>query len=313
MKFRPVSGFAFLLLAAITAGCGNQEDSQKVAAQVAAKVNGYEITVHQINNILARSPNVAPEAAGKAKREILNRLIDQHLAQQHAIDLKLDRSPSVMQAVEAARGEILARAYLEQVAAVQPKPTAEEAKKYYAKHPELFANRRIFNLEEIVVMPAEGLASGLRIQVAEAHSLQDIANWLKSRNAEITANRAVRGAEEIPMELLPDLQAMERGEIRLIETLGRLYVLRVVATQEAPVNEVSALPLIQQFLSNKRSAEAVAREMKQLKERANIVYVGEFAKELTTTDGKSAAGAEAPPPAARAVAEHVEKGVRGLK
>jgi ABC-type protease/lipase transport system fused ATPase/permease subunit len=83
--------------------------------------------------------------------------------------------------------------------------------------------------------------------------------------------------EQMQLEMLPDLPAMKGGEIRLIEALGRLYVFRVVATQEAPVNEETALPLIQQFLSKQRSAEAVA-----------------------------------PPSAARPVAPHIELGVRGL-
>ena len=105
-----------LLLAIVIApGCGKKDEADtkaKAATQVAAKVNAEEITVHQVNNILARNPNVKPEAAGEAKREILNRLIDQQLAKQEAIEAKLDRSPNVMQAIEAARSEILARAHL---------------------------------------------------------------------------------------------------------------------------------------------------------------------------------------------------------
>lgn len=269
--------------------------------------------MHQINNILARSRNDPPKAAGVAKREILDQLIDQQLAQQHALELKLDRSPRVMRAVEAARSEILARAYLEQVAAAASTPTAEEAKKYYARHPELFANRRIFDLEEIVVVPDEGLARNLRKQVAEAHSLQDVVDWLKARNAEITADRAVRAAEEIPLEFLSELQGMKSGEIRLFETRGRLHVFRVIATREAPVNEEAAMPLIQQYLSNQRAAEAVAREMKALKDRAKIVYVDEFAREQATTDGKAAAGSEVRSTAAHPIARQSEKGVRGLE
>src|SRR5262245_45666707 len=143
----------FLVVAALlptlvfSIGCSKIEGAN-TATQVAAKVNDDEITVHQINYLLARIQNIAPEDETRAKREILDRLIDQHLAKQMAVQKKLDRSPNVVQAIEAAKVEILARAYLEQVAAELPKPAPWETKLYYAEHPELFARRRLFDLEQ---------------------------------------------------------------------------------------------------------------------------------------------------------------------
>jgi EpsD family peptidyl-prolyl cis-trans isomerase len=301
MKIRFLLSLTALLLAvvAITAGCG-KKDEAKAATQVAAKVNADEITVHQVNNILARAQNVTPETAPQAKREILDRLIDQQLARQQAIEKKLDRSPGVMQAVEAARSEILARAYLEQFAAAQPKPTAEEVKKYYADHPLLFAQRRLFNLEEIVVPPKEGIASALREQVAKGRSMKDIAAWLKSQDIKFAGNRAARAAEQIALELLPALQTMKDDEIRVFEIGGRMNVIHVVATQAAPMDEATATPRIQQYLFNERVREAVVREMKRIKDQSKVVYLGEFASEAAAAEAKAKAQAEAK---AKAVAE----------
>ena len=287
-----------LLLAIVIApGCGKKDEADtkaKAATQVAAKVNAEEITVHQVNNILARNPNIKPETAGEAKREILNRLIDQQLAKQEAIEAKLDRSPNVMQAIEAARSEILARAYLERIAAAQSRPTEEEVKKYYAEHPELFARRRIFDVEEILIAPQEGLTAGLRGQVAKARSMQDIAAWLKSQDAKFAANRGVRAAEQIPLELLPKLQEMKDGAIQLFEAgEGRFQVIRVVASKPAPIDEATATPRIQQFLFNRRSSEAVAKEMKRLKDKAEIAYAGEFAGGAAAAEAKAKAEEEA--------------------
>jgi EpsD family peptidyl-prolyl cis-trans isomerase len=305
VRIPPSFGLIPLLLAiALIPGCGKKDETAakaKAATQVAAKVNADEITVHQVNYILARNPNVKPEAAGDAKREILDRLIDQQLAKQEAIEAKLDRSPDTMQAVEAARSEILARAYLERIAATQPRPTEEEVKKYYAEHPELFARRRVFSLEEILVAPQEGLAAGLREQVAKSRSMQDVAGWLKSRDAKFAVNSGVRAAEQIPLELLPKLQAMKDGAIQLFEAGdGRVDVIRIVASKPAPVDEATAMPRIQQFLFNQRSREAVAREMKRIKDKAKIAYVGEFAGGAAVAEAKAKAEAEAK---ARALAE----------
>src|SRR5688500_14081810 len=141
MQVNPAAPLAALALCVALAGCG-KSDEKKVATQVAARVNSEEITVHQVNNVLARTPNLAPEAAARAKRQVVDRLIDQELAVQQALEKKLDRSPEVLQAMEAAKAEILARAYLRHVAQAQAKPTPEEIKKYYAEHPHLFSQRR---------------------------------------------------------------------------------------------------------------------------------------------------------------------------
>ena len=292
MKVHAFRGLATLLALAIAIG-GCSKKQETAATQVAAKVNADEITVHQVNNILARVKNVTPEAAPQTKREILGKLIDQQLAKQQAIAKKLDRSPNVMQAIESARNEILARAYLEQIAAAQPKPAPEEIKKYYVEHPFLFAERRIFNLEEIAVQPKEGLAAGLKERVAKARSMQEIAAWLKSQDAKFSANHGVRAAEQIAIDLLPRLQPMKDGQIQLIESDSRWNVVRVVATQAAPVDEAKAAPVIQQALMVQRSGESVAKDMKQIKDQAKIVYLGEFASEAAAAEAKTKAESDA--------------------
>jgi len=283
---------ALLLALALTTGCGKKEDA-KAATQVAARVNADEITVHQVNYVLARSQNVTPEVAAQAKRDILDRLVDQHLARQKAIENKLDRSPNVMQAIEAAKSEILARAYLEQIAVAIPKTAPWETQKYYKEHPELFAQRRLFDLEELAFVAKGDVVKGLHERLSKAHSMQDIADWLQSRGVKFVANRGVRAAEQIPLELLPKVQAMKEGQIQLFEAGGeRFQVIRVVAYKAEPVDEQTATPRIQQFLFNRRSSEVMAKEMKRIKEQAKIEFVGEFAPDAAA-EAKAKAEAEA--------------------
>jgi EpsD family peptidyl-prolyl cis-trans isomerase len=299
-KIKPSFAILPLLVAiALFSGCGKKDDAakseskEKAATQVAAKVNAEEITVHQVNSVLSRNPNIPPEAAAKAKHEILSRLIDQQLAKQQAVEQKLDRKPAVMQAIEAARSEILARAYIDQITAAQPKPTPDDIKKYYNDHPELFSERRIFDLEEIVVAPQPELTAKLREQSAKARSLQEIAAWLKTQTIQCAPNRGVRPAEALPLELLPKLQSMKDGEIRLIENNEQLYVFRLAGSKKAPVTEAQASPRIQLFLFNQQAREAVTAEIKRLKGAANIEYVGEFSGGAAAAEEKAKAEAAA--------------------
>jgi EpsD family peptidyl-prolyl cis-trans isomerase len=283
----------FVTLPLVLAGCGGKEGA-KGATQVVARVNSAEITVHQINHALARSRGITRENASQAKREVLDRLINQEMAKRQAVLKGLDRSPEVILEMEAAKNEILARAYRESLVDYRPKPTPYEVETYYRKNPELFAERRIFNLDELNFAGNDEVAAGVRERATKARSLKDVAGWLKSREIVFAASRGVRAAEDIPLEILPKLQRMKEGETQLFAVDGtRFRLIRVVAFQAAPVDEAAAAQPIRQFLINRNAAEVIAKEMKEMRKFAKIEYLGEFAGRTAEAEAKVAAESQA--------------------
>ena len=298
----------------LVAGCGDKKDDKKVATQVAAKVDAEEISVHQINAVLSKAAGIPQERVQDAKKEILNRLVDQQLAVNKAIEEKLDRSPEIMMAIEGARKEILARAHLEKLAGTLAKPTPEDIKKYYAEHPQLFAQRRIYNLQELAVQKSDGLLQPLQEKVQGAKSMEDVVSWLKGRNVKVAASGGPKAAEQIPLELLPRIHEMRDGQAIVLETPQAILVMKVLASQAAPVDEATAAPRITQFLANQRATAAIADEMKQLRAKAKIEYVGEFAAMSDKGPEKSAPAKAAPAnPNPGAGAANLDKGIGGLK
>lgn len=258
------------------AGCG---DEKKVATQVAAKVNKEEISVHQINNLLGRSGNLPPEQVKAASRQVLERLLDQELLVQKAAEKKLDREPKTMQAIEAARRDILARAYMENVSASLSKPTPGEIGEFYSRRPELFSERRVYSLQEMTITGNPGeLLPKLQEQMAKAKTLADVAAWLKSQNIPFGGNATTKAAEQLPLELLPRFHQMKDGQIGVVPSKDGILVVQVLASQTAPMDQKAATPFIEQFLMNQKRIEASNRELKQLREQAKIEYLGEFAK-----------------------------------
>jgi EpsD family peptidyl-prolyl cis-trans isomerase len=301
-----------LVGAAMLVACGKDE-KKAPATQVAAKVNGAEISVHQINDVLAKAQGVTQQNAEQAKREILDRLVDQQLAIEQAEAAKLDRNPNVMRAVEAARREILARAHLDQIASGVTKATADEARKYYAAHPELFSARRIYSLQEVLA-GADALPT-LQKLVAQHKTMQEITSALEAAKIQFAANAGVRAAEQLPLALAAKLHGVKEGQTAVIELPEGVTVVHVVASQTQPVSEDKALPSIETFLTNQRKAETVAAHMKSLREKAKIEPMGEFAqaaqvKPAAATPTNPAAKAEEP---AGIKADSVAKGVAGLK
>lgn len=285
--------FPVVVIALVLGGCGKDGGGKKPTTQVAAKVNGEEITVHEVNAVLSRATNVSAEAAPVAKREALARLVDQQLAVEQAIAKKLDRSPQVVQAIELARSEILARAYRDSLARSLPKPAEDEIKKYYNENPQLFAKRRIYSLEEIAVLSKEDVSSGLAERIAKGDRMRDLAKWLQAKGARLIPNHGTRTAEQLPMWMVPKLQELKPGAIHAFKTASGLTVVHVIASQPAPVDEATAGPRIAQFLFNRAASDAIAADMKALKAAAKIEYLGEFAEDLGAAQAKAKAEAEA--------------------
>jgi EpsD family peptidyl-prolyl cis-trans isomerase len=314
-------------LALSLSACGAKEE-KKAATQVAAKVGSEEISVHQINQILSRtnSAGATPEAVKSMSHDVLEKLIDQQLAVDQATEAKLHRSPDVVSQLEAARRDILSRAYLQKITSALPKPAPEELKKYYAENPALFADRRIYNVQEIVVPASTGMAIPLREMASASKPIEDVAAFLKSKDIKFQGGSASRTAEQIPLELLKQVNELKDGQSTVFANARTITVLRVASSQRAPVSEAEALPRIEQFLTNQRATEAVLANLKTLRAGTKITYMGDFDTSAAAAVAAAPAGGTTAPAATATVApttapasapgtekSALEKGVAGLK
>ncbi|RJP72646.1 MAG: peptidyl-prolyl cis-trans isomerase, EpsD family [Comamonadaceae bacterium] len=318
-----------LLLSLGLSACGAKDDNPQ-ATQVAAKVGSSEISVHQINQVLSRTPinGASKDAVQAASREVLERLIDQQLAVDQATEAKLHRSPDVVAQLEAARRDVLARAYVQQLVGAVAKPTPEEVKQYYDAHPALFAERRVFNLQEIRVPKGTEVIDDLRRLAEQARPIDEVAGVLRTRGVQFGGGSATRTAEQIPLELLPRLHALKDGQSIVVAAGDGVTFVRVASSRQVPVSEAQAKPGIEQFLGNSRSTEVIKNDIKRLREATTVTYMGEFdraAMAQAPADGKKADAPAAAPPALTAPLGSadkepaapeqsvIERGLQGLK
>ncbi|MDP1532787.1 MAG: EpsD family peptidyl-prolyl cis-trans isomerase, partial [Rubrivivax sp.] len=260
---------AVLAAALVLAGCGEKKD--KTASQTAAKVNKSEITVHQINFVLQQQRNLRPEQADAASKQILERLIDQELALQKADDLKIDREPRVVQQLEAAKREILARAYLEKVGEAAAKPSAEEIKKYYDDKPALFKDRRIYSIQEIGIEATPDQLPALRERLAAAKNINEFVEYLKTNGFKFAGNQAVRAAEQLPLNSLDAFAQMRDGQAMIVPSPAGVQVVVLAGSRSQPVSEEQARPAIEQFILNERKRKLVEDDVKAMRASAQMV------------------------------------------
>ncbi|MFG6443441.1 EpsD family peptidyl-prolyl cis-trans isomerase [Roseateles sp. LKC17W] len=313
-----VSLLAAVAAAVLLAACGG--DKGEKASQTAAKVNKEEITVHQINFVLQRQQGLKPEQAEAASRQVLERLIDQELAVQKAQEQKLDRDPRVVQQIEAAKREIIARAYVERIGESVAKPTNEEITKYYNDKPALFKDRRVYSLQELQIEAKPEQFEPLRAKLSAAKSLGEFVEYLKANDFRFNGNQAVRAAEQLPLASLDNISRLKDGDSMVSPAPNGITVLFLSGSRSQPVDEARARPAIEAFLLNQRKAEVVQKDIKALRDGSKVEYVGKFAEAAasapaaaTPAPAPAPTAAEAPAPAASGLdPASISKGM-GLK
>ncbi len=272
-------------------GCGDKHAGDG-ATQVAARVNDYEISVDQVNQVMQNVGQLAPEQARRAASEVLERIIDQELLVEQAKDRKLDRTVAVLQAVESAKRQIYSRAYLDEIMSKVAKPETAEIVDFYVKNPDLFSRRKIYTIEELGVQPDPDAVSALQQRVAAAKGLDEVAAWLRDRGIPYQSSVAIKPAEQLPLDVIPRLANMKPGDITTLTASGGSVVVRIVDARAQPLDLKAATPLVEQIITTQRQTQVAQAELKRLRSDSTIEYEGEFANAHAArnigdgTDGK---------------------------
>jgi EpsD family peptidyl-prolyl cis-trans isomerase len=285
---------ALVLVAATLSACGDKAREAK-PGQALASVNGSEITVLQLNEELARAgvPATQQEVASK---QLLQALIDRQLLESEAAKEKLDRDPKVMQAIERARSLIIAQAYIQKHVGNVTRPTQAEVQDYFNKHPEFFANRKQFAMNELMVA-ASDLSPEVKATADAAKSLEEVAVWLDAHKVKYGRTQVTRSTADLNPDVAGKLLAMPKGQIFIVKEGERALLISIAEVREAPVTLQVAAPQIEQFLLNQKNKELAAAEIKRLRSTAKIEYIN---KSMVPSAAEAAAGspAGAPLPAA---------------
>jgi EpsD family peptidyl-prolyl cis-trans isomerase len=321
VRLRAALTLSVLATATLLTACGGGDGDKKGSTQVAAKVNSGEISVHQVNFVLQRQPGLKPEQAQAVGRRVLEGLVDQELAVQQAVEQKLDRDPRIVSAIEAARRDILARAYADRVAESATPPSAEDIKAYYDSKPALFSKRRIYGLQEFNIEASADQKAALQAKIPTLRNAEELAGALKAAGIRFAARNVSQAPENIPMGFLDQLAKTSEGQWVVVPTPAGLNAALVASAKPAPVTEEAAKKAIEQFLLTDRKRKLVTDGIKQLRGSAKIEYVGQFAAAASASAESAAVAVETPavaptPPAGASEAldaSALQKGLSGLK
>lgn len=313
---------AAVALSLALAGCSKDEPEKK-PGQALASVNGEEITVLQLNEEMMRA-NVQPQNQEAARKQLLKALIDRQVILSEAQKENLDRDPKVVAAVERAKDLIIAQAYLQKHLGEVTRPAREEVEAYYNANPQLFSNRKQFNMDQVAIA-ARDMNDEVKAAADSSRTLDELAAWMDERKIRHTRGELVRTSTDVPPELGKRLTEIPKGQLFIVKELERTLFLTLTDVKDAPLALDTAAPQIEQFLFNKKSKEAAEAELARLRATAKIEMLnGEPLPGATPAAPATGAGSQASPgvaPPSTAVAAApanadqgaIERGIADLK
>ena len=272
---------ALTALAVLLSGCEKPATDATVPAvksETVATVGGDKITEAELNVAVSGLGELDATQAAEAKPRVLQALIDQRLVAQAARTAGLDKEPEVGFAMAQASRQVLAEAYAERSFKDVAKPTEAEIADYYSQHPELFAQRRIYRIQELELKLDPSRMAEVEAKLKGSHSMGDFVNWIKEQGIEAKTAMAVKPAEQIPAPMLARLSQMKDGQVTILPGRpGHVLVQQLQESQLQPASLEQAHDAIERAMVVEKRKEMMAADLKKLREAAKVEYAAGYA------------------------------------
>jgi EpsD family peptidyl-prolyl cis-trans isomerase len=255
---------------------------------VAAKVGGEIVSEFELERAVARlGPMNAAESAA-ARGKVLEALIDQHLVSRAARDARLDKAPEVALAMQQAQRQVLVEAYMERLFKDIPLPSEADIQDYYTRHPELFAQRKVYRVREIELQLPAGRIAEVETQLKQSRDLSDFTGWLGGQGIAARSAEAVRPAEKIPAVMLAQLVNMKDGQVVVVPMdENRVSVLQLLGSQAQPVSLEQARDTIGRLVLDGKRKTLLDAEINKLRAAGKIEYASGFVPALARSSGQA--------------------------
>ncbi len=266
---------ALALVAALSlSACGKEASKQAQAGPslALAKVNDVEIAMVPGADDVAPASGAAAATEPVVDQKMLELLIDRQLLREEAMRNKLDRDPQVIEAIDRAKTEILAQAYLQSKFAAIGAPSAAEVDAYFRAHPELFTHRKMFAMKQLVVATKD-FSAQLRTRLDSAGSIEQVAQWLDKNHVKYERTQLSRSTADLAPEMIARLQTMRKNQLFVIGAGEYSMLAALVDVKPNPVTAAAAAPEIALYLRNKKRKEIGDAELGRLRATAKVDYI----------------------------------------
>lgn len=271
--------------AALLAGCHKGAPE----GQVAAVVNGEEVTLQELNTEIQAS-NI-PQGMDKkvAQQQALQHIIDRKLLLSAARDKKIDKSPEFQAQEKRADELLLAQTYAKQQLAAVPVPTDADISKFMSEHPNAFGNREALQLDQIRFRPNPNDVKKLAI-IQQDHNLDAVAAHLTGLGIKFDRVKAGLDTAQVPTDLIKAISNLPPGEPFVLPTNGIITVNVVIGHQALPTEPAQARQGAVGAWRQQQFTKLISDQLKTMRDGAKITYQNGFAPPPAKKPDAAAAG-----------------------
>ncbi len=268
----------FFSVIGLLSGCGGEESESAENTQVVAKVNGEEVTIHQLNQLLSRVRVPEGEYSREdLEKKALDNLVEKTLVLQAAKGVKIDREPAVLSALEEAKNKVLIERYVQRTLESVAKPTDEQVQRFYDDSPELFAERKMYVFTKLAISASDEQVEQLIEQVKQGLTIKQVVALLEQKDLKYKRMSEAKAEGSIAGPVLHFLSALQAGDVGYLKMTDGLLVVELHRLLDQSVTLEEAKGAIAGQLLLEARKKASKKLVDSLKETAEVEYVGQFA------------------------------------
>ena len=259
-----------VLVGLLLSGC-----KREATGQVAAVVNGQEITLQEVNAEVA-SVAIPPGEDKKAVQQAaLQKIIDRKLMAQAARNDDLDKTSDYLLRESQLREALLGQLLTQKIQRTVEIPDQKTIDDYIAKNPELFAEHKIYTLDRILLAPT--LSDAQLKEIKDDHSMDAVAASLNKFGIQFQRNVVQADAVQIGVARLKQILNAPSGEPFAILTPNILSISVITGERLSPVTGEAARPFAVKAIQSQELQDRLNEQLKNERAQAKIEYQPGFA------------------------------------
>ncbi|MGZ6347550.1 MAG: hypothetical protein ACXWNC_08310 [Anaerolineales bacterium] len=250
------------VIALAVSGCNFGSKPKPPTGQVVATVGGHEITVRQLHVELGNARAVSPAAQKEQQRAALNYVIERTVLADEARKEGIDKNPDFILLNQRATDALLVQQLQAKIAASVPSPSPEEAPRFQAANPNIFAERKIFDVDQIRIdLPSD---RSVLTKLQPLKTLDEVANFLTQSHVPFQRGTGIIDAVGQNPQLINAIVALPPQEVFVFPVGNQILISQVRNARTEPFTGEPANKYAINVLRLEHTQAAVQKQMASL-------------------------------------------------